>query len=192
MTGDGVDESIGGAQMVGGLHEPFVEWESAGRVMSEDGDGEPELRGGGAASMLASSPLILDWPNHASLFDMSFASGTVGPPRLLPHFPSKNGHTPSPPLPCFHLSYSTPLKFHRRCLPPLVVQLPPPYGPIKGEMRAPPLSTAPTSTPISPPRDWSHLPIGAPPAASVERRRVTIYAVQPPSGTIGENPDDIL
>jgi hypothetical protein len=58
MTGEGVDESVGGAQMGGGLHEPSVEWESAGGVMSEDGDGELELRSGGVASMLASSPLI--------------------------------------------------------------------------------------------------------------------------------------
>jgi hypothetical protein len=63
---------------------------------------------------------------------------------------------------------------------------------IKGMTRTPPLSTALTPTPISPPRARNNLPIGAPPATSFERCRVTIYASLPPSGTISENPDDLL
>jgi hypothetical protein len=43
----------------------------------------------------------------------------VASPHLLSLFPSKNDHTPSPSLPHFHPLYPTPLKFHRRCLPPL-------------------------------------------------------------------------
>jgi hypothetical protein len=59
-------------------------------------------------------------------------------------------------------------------------------------MKAPPLSTAPTPAPISPPHAQDHLPIGAPPDASVERCRMAISAAPPPCGAIGENLNDLL
>jgi hypothetical protein len=73
-----------------------------------------------------------------------------------------------------------------------IARLPPPYEPIKGMMRAPPLSSAPTLAPISPPHTQNRLSIGAPPVASFERCCVVIYAALPPSDTISENPDDLL
>jgi hypothetical protein len=54
---------------------------------------------------------------------------------------------------------------------------------------ASPLSTALTLTPISPPRARNYLPIGAPPTASMKRRRVAISIAPPLSDVIGENPD---
>jgi hypothetical protein len=75
---------------------------------------------------------------------------------------------------------------------PLTARLPPPYSPIKGVMRTPSLSTAPTSAPISPPRARNHLPIRAPLNASVEHRRVVIFATLSLSGAIGDNPNDLL
>jgi hypothetical protein len=74
---------------------------------------------------------------------------------------------------------------------PLTVRLLPPYGPIKGAMRAPPY---PPHPPLlqSPPRARNHLPIRASPVDSVEHRRVVISAAPPPSGAIDENPDDLL
>jgi hypothetical protein len=63
---------------------------------------------------------------------------------------------------------------------------------IVSPLLVPPLSTTPTSTPISPPRARNHLPIGAPLAASIERRRVSISTAPPPSGAIGENHNDLL
>jgi hypothetical protein len=68
----------------------------------------------------------------------------------------------------------------------------PPYDPVKGAMRAPPLSTTSTPVPISPPRNPDHLPIGAPSPTSIERRHVVIYVGPPPSGAIGENPHDLF
>jgi hypothetical protein len=59
-------------------------------------------------------------------------------------------------------------------------------------MRAPPLSTSSTPAPISPAHARNHLPIGAPLATSVERRRVVISAAPPPSDVIGEKSDDLL
>jgi hypothetical protein len=59
-------------------------------------------------------------------------------------------------------------------------------------MRAPPLSTTPTLAPISPPHVRNHLPFRAPPTASVEYRFVVTSTAPPPSGAIGENPDDLL
>jgi hypothetical protein len=50
---------------------------------------------------------------------------------------------------------------------------------------------APTLAPISPPRVRNHFPIRAPPDNSIERHRVVISAAPPPSGVIGENPDDL-
>jgi hypothetical protein len=75
---------------------------------------------------------------------------------------------------------------------PLTACLPPPYDPIKGVMRAHPLSTALTATLISSSHARNHLPIGAPLLASVERRHVAISVAPPPSGAIGENPDDLF
>jgi hypothetical protein len=75
---------------------------------------------------------------------------------------------------------------------PLTTHLLPPYDPIKGMMRAPPLFTVPTPALISPPHTRNNLSIGAPPTTSVEHRRVTISVAPPPSDTIGENPDDLL
>jgi hypothetical protein len=75
---------------------------------------------------------------------------------------------------------------------PLTSRLLPPYGPIKGATRTPPLSTAPAPTPIYSPRARNHLPIGAPPTASVEHRHVTVSATPPSSGVIGENSDVLL
>jgi hypothetical protein len=54
-----------------------------------------------------------------------------------------------------------------------------------------PLSTVPTLAPISPPPAQNHLPVEAPPTASVERRRVPISTTPPLSGVIGENPNDL-
>jgi hypothetical protein len=59
-------------------------------------------------------------------------------------------------------------------------------------MRAPLLSTAPTLAQISPPRVRNHLFIEAPPAASVERHRMTISATLTLSDTVGENHDDLV
>jgi hypothetical protein len=75
---------------------------------------------------------------------------------------------------------------------PLTTRLLPPYGPIKGATRTPPLSIAPTPAPIYSPRARNHLPIGAPLTASVERRHVTVSAAPPPSGAISENSDILL
>jgi hypothetical protein len=82
--------------------------------------------------------------------------------------------------------------FHHRWLPPLDRLPSATYDPIKGALRAPPLSTASIPALISPPRARNHLPIEAPPAASVERYRVAISTAPSPSGAMGENPDDLL
>jgi hypothetical protein len=58
-------------------------------------------------------------------------------------------------------------------------------------MKIPPLSTTSTPASIFLPHARNHLSIGAPPAASIERHRVVISAAPPPSGGIGENPDDL-
>jgi hypothetical protein len=117
------------------------------------------------------------------------ASRHLQPPRLLPH------HCSLCHLPLAswnHLgSPSSPLN---SCTPrlPLTACHPPPYGPLKGAMRAPSLSTTFTPGPISLPRARIHLPIRPPLAASVERRSVAIFAALPPSRAIGENPDDLF
>jgi hypothetical protein len=49
-------------------------------------------------------PPLLASPVATPLFAVSSASSTMESPRLLPHFPSENGRTPSPLLPRFHLS----------------------------------------------------------------------------------------
>jgi hypothetical protein len=64
--------------------------------------------------------------------------------------------------------------------------------PNKKSNESTPLSTTPTPAPISPPHTWNHLPIEAPPTASVERRRVAIFTAPSLSGVIDENPNDIL
>jgi hypothetical protein len=74
---------------------------------------------------------------------------------------------------------------------PLTARLSSPYSPMKDAMRAPPLSSAPTPAPISPPCTRNHLPIEAPPTASVERHRVAISTASPPSDVIGKNPNDL-
>jgi hypothetical protein len=126
-----------------------------------------------------------------SLYVVSFAFDTVDLHRLLPLFSSENGFTPSPPLPHFHhptdaieVPPSLPLPLDRS--PSATLR------PYKRPMRAPTLSIAPTSAPISPPRTQNHLLIRAPSVASVERHRVIISAAPPSSGAIGENPDNLL
>jgi hypothetical protein len=128
----------------------------------------------------------------APLFVVLSASNTVEPSHLLPssHPKTVAPHRLSFPVFIFcnwrHWSSTAVASLS------LTICLPPPYEPIKGMMRAPPLSTAPTPAPISPHRTRNHLPIGAPPVASFERCCVVIYAAPPPSGTISENPVDLL
>jgi hypothetical protein len=49
VADEGMDESVGGAQMGGRLKEPSIEREWAGGVMLDDDDHERERRGGGEA-----------------------------------------------------------------------------------------------------------------------------------------------
>jgi hypothetical protein len=85
------------------------------------------------------------------------ASRRLQPPR--PPRRSSLCHPLSTPWSCL-TSPSSPLKMvvpitspslfvHRRCLRPLTARLLPPYGPIKGVTRAPPLSIVPTGSNLS-------------------------------------------
>jgi hypothetical protein len=82
-----------------------------------------------------------------------------------------------------------PLKFHRCCLSPLNRLPSIALRPYKRRVtKTPSLSTASTPAPISHPHVRNHLSIGAPPAVSIEHRRVAIFVAPPPSGVISEIP----
>jgi hypothetical protein len=95
----------------------------------------------------------------APLFVVSSASDTLEPLHLLPHLPSKNGHTPCLPFHIFiscnrhHWSSTAATSL------PLTAYLLPPYGLMKDATRAPPLSIAPTPASISPHRTQNHPPL---------------------------------
>jgi hypothetical protein len=99
-------------------------------------------------------------PAAMPLFAVWSTFGTVEPPRLLPLW--KWLHPIASPY--LFLSLITYVIEVSPLLPPSHIK--------EGATRAPPLFTVPTMAPISPPRVRNHLPLRAPPAASVEHRRV--------------------